>query len=75
MRQGTKTTVINNETVIEEATEILRQQQVTKTLVQRWVCEVCGMIHTGAVPSKCDSCGVGHALVRQTDFKREILSH
>ncbi len=72
MGRGTKTAVISHETVVEEATEILRQQQVKKIRVQRWVCEVCGMIHTGTPPSTCDSCGASHALVRQTDFKREI---
>lgn len=41
---------------------------------QRWVCEVCGMVHTGSAPAACDSCGASGSLTRQAAIHREIHS-
>ncbi len=41
-------------------------------VVQRWVCEICGMVHTGNQPHACDGCGVTHALVQQREIRQEI---
>ena len=62
--------VQNDETAVQEAMRLLSQ----KTEVQRWVCEVCGMVHTGAAPGACDSCGVATALVQQADTRLEMNS-
>ncbi len=40
----------------------------------RWACDVCGMIHTGTVPLKCDSCG-SELLSQQPDTHCEMNSH
>ena len=45
------------------------------TAPQRWACEVCGMIHTGAADHTCDSCGATSSLVEYKDLPREINSH
>jgi len=55
---------------VAEAMRLLSQQ----TTVQRWVCEVCGMVHTGSAPDACDSCGADNALRQQADTHREIHS-
>jgi rubrerythrin len=61
----------NNEGAVHEAIRIL-----TKRLAPRqWVCEVCGMLHTGAAPEACDSCGVSVALVQHHHISREMNSH
>ena len=39
----------------------------------RWICECCGMVHTGAVPARCESCGGAEvALARESDLPREM---
>lgn len=58
------------EDAVKEAMMVISQRPA----VQRWVCEVCGMVHTGSAPAACDSCGVTDALVRQADTHREIHS-
>jgi rubrerythrin len=61
--------VQDNDAVVREAMRLLSSQPST----QRWVCEVCGMIHTVAAPDECDSCGAP-ALVQYHDFSREMNS-
>jgi rubrerythrin len=56
---------------VQEAMNVLAHSRVT---IRRWVCEVCGMVHTGAAPHECESCGVS-ALVQQPDLHREMSSH
>ena len=70
-RTITTTSVVqNSQTAVQEAMRLL----VTRTTAQRWVCEVCGMTHTGSAPGACDSCGVATALVPQADTRREMNS-
>ncbi len=59
---------------VEEAMRVLEQHRSNKMNVQRWVCEVCGMIHIGSAPEACDSCGSNVSLVQLSDFRREINS-
>jgi len=40
----------------------------------RWVCDTCGMLHSGALPTACDSCGADVSLVHPSDLRREINS-
>jgi rubrerythrin len=75
--QRTKTTsieAISDLAAVQEAMRVLEQHQAKKTAAQRWVCEVCGMIHTGSAPETCNSCGNDSSLVQLTDFRREIGS-
>ena len=62
--------VQDNDAAVREAMRLLSSQPLT----QRWVCEVCGMIHTVTAPDECDSCGAP-ALVQYHDFSREMNSH
>ena len=61
--------VQDNDAAVREAMRLLSSQPST----QRWVCEVCGMIHTVTAPDECDSCGAP-ALVQYHDFSREMNS-
>ena len=74
--QRTKTNnvvVTSDDATVQAAVKLLTQKQ--KIAVYRWVCEVCGMIHTGAVPTSCDSCGASaSSLVNQSDFHWEMNS-
>lgn len=64
----------HDKAIVEEAMRLLQGGRPTRTAVQRWVCEVCGMIHTGSTIEACDSCGKTTALVRQPDFHIEMRS-
>ncbi len=76
--QRTKATTleaISDLAAVLEAMRVLEQHRSNKTNAQRWVCEVCGMIHTGSAPEACDSCGSNISLVQLSDFRTEINSH
>ncbi|HVB62306.1 MAG TPA: hypothetical protein VNE61_14015 [Ktedonobacteraceae bacterium] len=60
----------NREAAVAEAMRLLSQP----ALAQRWVCEVCGMVHTGSAPDACESCGARHTLTQQTATHRELNS-
>ena len=74
--QRTKTNnvvVTSDVATVQAVVKLLTQKQ--KIAAYRWVCEVCGMIHTGAVPASCDSCGAGaSSIVNQSDFRWEMNS-
>lgn len=38
----------------------------------RWICECCGMVHTGSMPVQCESCGKEVTLARESDLPREM---
>ena len=69
-KTGTTAVVQNCHAAVQEAMRLL----ATRTTAQRWVCEVCGMVHTGAAPKECDSCGATTALVQQAELHRELHS-
>jgi rubrerythrin len=73
-RTGTENVADGKDTAIEEATMILSRYRTKRTVVQRWVCEVCGMVHTGTAPAACESCGASTALVQLQDLPREMSS-
>ena len=60
----------NNEAAVHEAMRLLASRSSSR----HWVCEVCGMLHTGATPDACDSCGVSSALVQHHNICREMNS-
>jgi len=68
-RTSTTSVVPNGQAAVQEAMRLL----ATRTTAQHWV-EVCGMVHTGAAPIECDSCGATTALVQQTELHREMNS-
>ena len=74
--QRTKTNnvvVTSDDATVQAAVKLLAQKQKISTY--RWVCEVCGMIHTGAVPASCDSCGANaSAIVHLSDFRSQMNS-
>ncbi len=57
---------------MQEATQIVERYELARSGVQRWACEVCGMVHSGSVPTSCDSCGVTSAFTRQEETHSEI---
>jgi rubrerythrin len=67
----TRSVARSNDAAVQEAIALLTR---TRVQVRRWVCEVCGMVHTGSAPDACDSCGAS-ALVQQPDLHREMSSH
>ena len=69
-----KTGIDSKGAAIQEAIKVLSQYQARKTIVQRWVCEICGMIHTGGVPNNCESCGASTSLVQLEEWRREMNS-
>jgi rubrerythrin len=75
--QRTRTAAIeaaSDVAAIQEAVRVLEDLHTRKMAVQRWVCEVCGMIHTGSAPRACESCGSATSIVHLTDFRTEIGS-
>lgn len=69
-----KAGINSKDATIQEAIKVLSQYQARKTIVQRWVCEICGMIHTGVVPDACESCGAPTSLVQLEEWPREMNS-
>ncbi|MEO9030187.1 MAG: hypothetical protein ABI413_15370 [Ktedonobacteraceae bacterium] len=63
---------INHEGAMHAVLALLHQKQVVR--ISRWDCEICGMIHMGAKPVECDSCG-SLALDQQADIHCEMNSH
>jgi len=43
-------------------------------MLYRWECEICGMVHTGSMPTRCDSCGKEGSLVHQPDLHQEMTA-
>ncbi|GAC1391336.1 MAG: hypothetical protein NVSMB38_11450 [Ktedonobacteraceae bacterium] len=59
---------------IQEATQIVKRYNLTRPSVQQWICEVCGMVHSGSAPTTCDSCGITNAFIQQQEIRNEIGS-
>jgi rubrerythrin len=62
--------VTREETSVQVAVQLLSQNRAI--MLYRWECEVCGMVHTGPVPTSCDSCGKEGSLVHQPDLHQEM---
>ncbi len=74
--QRTRTAAIeaaSDVAAIQEAVRVLEQLHSRKMALRRWVCEACGMIHTGSAPQACESCGAT-SLAHLADFRTEIGS-
>ena len=71
--QRTKTNNVDEmsvEATVQTAVELLTQKR--PVMLYRWECEVCGMVHTGSLPTACDSCGKEGPLVHQPDLHLEM---
>jgi rubrerythrin len=71
--QGTKignAVVTSDEMTVQAAVKLLSQNRAV--MLYRWECEVCGMVHTGPLPTSCDSCGKEGSLVHQPDLHQEM---
>ena len=62
--------VTSDETTVQAAVTMLSQNRAL--ILYRWECEVCGMVHTGPMPTSCDSCGKEGSLVHQPDLHQEM---
>ncbi len=58
------------EAAVQEAMRLLSP----KPTAHCWVCEVCGMPHTGTAPEHCDSCGVAISPTQRFDPTPEFNS-
>jgi rubrerythrin len=67
-----KTTEINEESRMRAVLALLDQRETGS--IPRWVCDLCGMIHLGATPLACDSCG-NELLTQQADIHCEMNNH
>jgi rubrerythrin len=65
--------VTSNKMTVQPAVTLLSQNRAV--ILYRWECEVCGMVHTGPMPAKCDSCGKEGSIVYQPDSHQEMSSH
>jgi len=65
-------TKITRRNAIQEATQIVKRYESAQSGVQRWTCEVCGMVHSDSAPTACDSCGVTNAFIQQEEKHSEI---
>lgn len=54
---------------VQAAVKLLTRKPV---MLYRWECEVCGMVHTGSLPTACDSCGKEGPLVHRPDMHLEM---
>ena len=59
---------------LQEAAQIVQRYEATHSEVQHWACDVCGMVHSGSVPTSCDSCGVTDAFSPLQNVRNEIGS-
>ncbi len=73
-KRKTASVTARGSAAIQEAVRVLHQNRLINTSVRRWVCESCGMVHTGSAIRACDSCGKTTALVQQADHHLEMRS-
>jgi rubrerythrin len=64
--------VVSAEATVQAVVELLAEHK--QEMTRRWICEVCGMVHTGSLPTACDSCGAADALIQQPDFRTQMNS-
>ena len=67
-----KAVVTSKDATVQTAVIAFPQQQAI--MLYRWECEVCGMVHTGPMPTSCDSCGKEGSIVNQPDLHQEMTN-
>jgi rubrerythrin len=66
-----KAVVTTKDAAVQTAVIAFPQQEI---ILYRWECEVCGMVHTGPMPTSCDSCGKEGSIVNQPDLHQEMTN-
>jgi len=64
--------VTGNDATVQTAVNLFTQNRAI--MLYRWECEICGMVHTGSMPTRCDSCGKEGSLVHQPDLHQEMTA-
>ena len=64
--------VTSNDATVQTAVNLFTQNRAI--MLYRWECEICGMVHTGSMPTRCDSCGKEGSLVHQPDLHQEMTA-
>ncbi len=64
--------VTGNDATVQTAVNLFTQNRAI--MLYRWECEICGMVHTGSMPTRCDSCGKEESLVHQPDLHQEMTA-
>ncbi len=67
-------TKVTQGNALQEAMQIVKRYEGMHLGVQRWACDVCGMVHSGSMPISCESCGVTNAFTPQQEMHNEIGS-
>ena len=70
--QTNNSVVTSKDATVQTAVEPIPQNRAI--MLYRWECEVCGMVHTGLMPTECDSCGKEGSLVHQPDLHQEMTN-
>jgi rubrerythrin len=66
-----KAVVKSDDAAVQAAVSLLTRRPTT--ISYRWICECCGMIHTGPAPASCESCGGQEVtLAHEADLPREM---
>ena len=66
-----KAVVKSDDAAVQAAVSLFTRRPTI--IAYRWICECCGMVHTGSVPASCDSCGSQDVmLARESDLPREM---
>ena len=68
-----KVVVKSDDAAVQAAVSLLTRRPPT-IISYRWICECCGMVHTGSTPSRCESCGKEVTLAHESDLPREMGS-
>jgi rubrerythrin len=63
--------VKSDDAAVQAAVTLLTRRRLT-AISYRWICECCGMVHTGSAPARCESCGKEVTLAREADLPREM---
>lgn len=64
-----KAVVKSDDAAVQAAVSLLTRPTA---LSYRWICECCGMVHSGSAPAHCESCGKEVTLARESDLPREM---
>jgi len=62
----------SDDVIVHAAVKLLTSN--SSAMAHRWSCGTCGMIHTGPLPTSCDSCGADASIIHQPSFRSEINS-
>ncbi|HVB75538.1 MAG TPA: hypothetical protein VNE38_18480 [Ktedonobacteraceae bacterium] len=70
-RKPTNKDVVKSDDATVQAAVTLLTRRPT-AISYRWLCECCGMVHSGSAPAQCESCGKEVTLAHETVLPREM---